>query len=450
MQSPLFFPGARPTATALPKRRLARRGAIAAAVLAALAPAAHADAVTDWNVKAGEIVAEAKIGTPPAVRLMAVVQTAVHEAVEAALRRPVGTRPASEAAQAAAVDAAVAAAHRATLNKLLPAQQAGTDSAYQAALARIGDEVAKARGVATGEAAAAAVLAQRADDGAAAPESYRPHTTPGVYVPTALPAVPQWQQRKPWLMASPAQFRPAPPPALASQAWARDYDEARLYGARASGKRTAEQTEAARFWDYSLPAIYHGVVRSVAQAPGRDVLRNARLFAAVAQAMDDSMIAVFDAKYHYNFWRPTTAIRNGDLDPNAATEREAAWLPLIDVPMHPEYPSGHSILAGAVAAVIDAEVGRQPMPVLETTSPTAKGATRRWTNTADFVREVSLARIHAGLHFRSATDAGERMGERIGELAAARVLRAPMGMAVAPALPVRLVTAPAGEGTATR
>ena len=159
--------------------------------------------------------------------------------------------------------------------------------------------------------------------------------------------------------------------------------------------------------------------------PGREVAQNARLFAAVAQAMDDAMIAVFDAKYHYNFWRPATAIRNGDIDGNAATEREGSWAPLIDAPMHPEYPSGHSILAAAVCAVLEAEIGDGPIPVLTTNSPTANGAARRWTSTDDFVREVSEARIYAGIHYRSATEVGAAMGRRIGELAVTQRLWMP-------------------------
>ena len=129
------------------------------------------------------------------------------------------------------------------------------------------------------------------------------------------------------------------------------------------------------------------------------------------------MIAVFDAKYHYNAWRPATAIRNADQDGNDATQREANWTPLIDAPMHPEYPSGHSILAATVATVLKAEAKGGALPLLSTTSPTAKGATRRWASLDEFVREVSDARVHGGIHFRSATDAGEAMGKRIGELA---------------------------------
>lgn len=386
--------------------------ALAAAAATVLAlPAARADVITDWNVRTGQLLADAKLGTPPAVRVMALVQTAVHEAVQ----RRTGS-----------AEAAVAAAHRAALLALVPAQKEAIEQAYQAALGTVADGPAKAAGIAAGEKAAAAVLAARADDSPAGPDTYRPHAAPGAYVPTAAVAATPWPRRKPWLMASAAQFRPAPPPALTSDTWARDYNEIKALGGRTGSQRNAEQTEVAKFWDYSLPPIYHGVVRSVALAPGRDVARNARLYAAVAQAMDDALIAVFDAKYAHNFWRPVTAIRNGDADGHDGTARDASWAPLVDNPMHPEYPSGHGILASAVGTVLKAEMkaepGKGPAPVLSTTSPTAAGVTRRWNSVDDFVREVSDARVWGGLHYRFTMDVSNAMGRQIGELAAAKVL----------------------------
>ena len=190
-----------------------------------------------------------------------------------------------------------------------------------------------------------------------------------------------------------------------------------------STQRTAEQTDIARFWDFSLPAIYYGVVRSVAEAPGRDLTRNARLYAAVAQAMDDGLIAIMDAKYHYNFWRPISAIRNGDIDGNAATDRDASWVSLIDTPMHPEYPSAHSILASSVGVLVKAEVGSGALPVLATSSPTAKGATRSWTKIEDFTQEVAVSRIYGGIHYRVSTETGSAMGRQLGELAVQKHLR---------------------------
>jgi hypothetical protein len=356
---------------------------------------------------------------------MAIVQTAVYEATNAITQRYPISRVRIEAAPDASVDAAVAGANHATLVKLIPSQKASIDAMYQAALAKIADGPAKAAGIAVGERAGAAVLALRADDVAPGADTYRPQTAAGVYIPTAAPAATVWPQRKPWLMSRADQFRPAPPPALKSAVWARDYNEIKALGAKSSAVRTPEQTEIARFWEFSLPSIYHGVVRSVADMPGRHPTQNARLFAAVAQAQDDALIAVFDAKYHYNFWRPVTAIRNGDSDRNDATERDASWTPFIDNPLHPEYPSAHSILAGAVAAVLQAEIGAGATPTLTTTSPTAKGVVRRWSNVDDFAQEVANARIYEGIHYRSSTEVGITMGRKIGTLAANQFLRAP-------------------------
>jgi hypothetical protein len=136
-------------------------------------------------------------------------------------------------------------------------------------------------------------------------------------------------------MSSAAQFRPGPPPDLKGVLWAADYNEIKAIGSRHSTARSAEQTEIARFWAQTGPAIFFPIVREIAALPGRDLTANARLLAMAAQVQDDALIAVFDAKYHYGFWRPVTAIRNGDLDVNVATERDPAWLPFIDTPMHP-------------------------------------------------------------------------------------------------------------------
>ncbi|AMO22548.1 vanadium-dependent haloperoxidase [Ramlibacter tataouinensis] len=399
---------------------------LAASVLLGMslaAPSVRADVVTDWNIKANEMVVEAKLGTPPAMRVLAIVHTAVYEAANAVTRRyPAGALK-LDAAPEASLEAAVATANRATLVKLLPSVQPAVDSAYQAALAKVADGPAKAAGIAVGEKAAAAVLADAAEDKANAAEAYRPHTTPGTYVPTVVPAVTQWPQRKPWVMSGPAQFRPGPPPSLNSELWARDYNEIKAIGSRNSTSRSAEQTAIARFWDYSLPPVYHGVVRSVTNQPGRDPTQNARLFMAATQASDDAAIAIFDAKYHYNFWRPVTAIRNGDTDGNDATERDASWTPFIDTPMHPEYPCAHCVLAAAVGTVLQAEIGAGPVPLLTTTSPTANGAARSWTSTADFMQEVASARIYDGVHYRNSTVVGSAIGKKVGELVAAKYFR---------------------------
>jgi hypothetical protein len=403
-------------------RKYLQNGLLAIAVSLFVSPIAMCDVVTDWNIKAGDIVADAKVGTPPSNRVLAIVHTAMYEAANAVTKRYPGSRLNVVAAPGASLETAIAAANRTTLEKLLPSQQAAVESAYQAALAKIPDGAAKSAGITVGEQAAAAVLASRADDNANLGE-YRPLTGAGVYVPTVIPIAVQWPKRKPWLMTNPAQFRPGPPPKLASEVWARDYNEIKALGGRNSTQRTAEQTEIARFWEATLPPIYYGLVRSVATVPGRDVTQNARLLAAVTQAIDDAMIAVFDAKYHYNFWRPVTAICNGDMDGNDATEQDLSWAPFVETPMHPEYPCAHCIIAGAVGIVLEAEIGSNPTPILTTTSSTAKNSARSWKKIDDFVQEVSLARIYDGVHYRFSTQVGTAMGKQIGALAVAKFVQ---------------------------
>jgi hypothetical protein len=385
------------------------------AVWLATAPLAMADVVTDWNTVAGDIVVAAKLPPPPAYRVMAMVQTAVYEAVNAVTRRYPSNGVKVDAAPGASVEAAVAAANRAILSTLIPSQQS--------ALAGIPASAGRADGIAAGEMAGKAVLALHGDEGAAAPESYRPRTTPGLYVPTVVPAVPHWPRRKPWIMSNADQFRPGPPPILTSTLWARDYNEIKLLGAKHSAQRTAEQTAIARFWEATQPTIYYPVVRSVANMAGREITQNARLLAVAGQGMDDALIAVFDAKYHYEFWRPVTAIRNGDLDGNDATERDASWAPFIDTPMHPEYPCAHCINAATIGAILQAEIGAGHTPMLTTTSPTAPGVVRTWARVDDFIQEVASARIYDGVHYRTSTEVGSIMGRKVGELVGAKYLR---------------------------
>jgi PAP2 superfamily len=385
---------------------------MACALITLTAAPAMADVITDWNLRSAQIVGEARIGTPPAVRVMALVQTAVFEAAREAAR--------TRSQPSHALDAAVAGAHLAALTQLLPSQRARIEAAVQAALSAVPDDPVRATHLAAGERAAQRVLAARSGELPSNQDTYRPHTTAGTYVPTTTLAALSWPQRKPWLLQRPDQFRPGPPPALASARWATDFNEMKSVGARDSKQRSAEQTEIGRFWDYSQPAIYHGVVRSVALQPGRDVVANARLFAVVAQSMDDALIAVMDAKYQYNFWRPVTAIRNGDMDGQDVTERDAGWTPLIETPMHPEYPCAHCILASTVATVLNAEGSKGQLPVLSTTSATLPGVVRRWNTPDEFASEVAQARIYGGVHYRTSTEVGLAMGQLIGQWALQR------------------------------
>ena len=394
-----------------------------AALLLAGAPRASADVVTDANAKAADIASKHP-ATPISVRMMAIVQVSVFEAVNAITGRYPVYRVQMTPASGASVNAAVAAATRTALLKLIPAQQTAIDADYQALLGTVPDGPAKTNGVAVGEQAATAVLASCANDGSVAPDAYRPHAIAGVYVPTLIPAVPHWGKRTPWVMASPDQFRPGPPPSLTSATWARDYNEVKALGSKNSTQRTPEQTAIAKFWEATAPVVYWPVARSVANAPGRDVTDNARLLAVAAMAMDDALTAVFDAKYTYTFWRPITAIRNGELDGNDATVAEPGWTPFIDTPMHPEYPCAHCIVSSALGAVLVAEIGTGPVPKLSSASSTAGGAVRTWSSVDDFTQEVSMARILDGVHYRNSTEVAMAMGKKIGELAVQKLPKA--------------------------
>jgi hypothetical protein len=296
-------------------------------------------------------------------------------------------------------------------------------AALAAYLAPLPDGAAKSEGVRLGETIAAKVVAARANDGSGAPDDYRPRTTPDVYVATPIMRGPMWPGVKPFAMATASQFRPGAPIALESAEWARDFNEIKEYGGHASARRTAEQTETARFWLVGGPIGYHPFVRQLATARQMDVVDSARFMTLAAIAINDALIAVLDAKYHYNFWRPVTAIRNGDIDGNPATDREATWQPIADTPMHPEYPCAHCTVSGSVAGVVRAVLGTDDIPEIAVTSPTAPGLTHRWTNMGDFTREVANARIWAGFHYRFSTRVGTDMGLRIGEHAVKSVMQ---------------------------
>jgi hypothetical protein len=379
-----------------------------------LAFGARADPVADW----ADTITEIATDGPNTIRTMALAQNAVYVAVNAITARYAHDRVDLGPTQGASIDAAIAAASRTVLLHEAPALKDRTEAAYARALGAIVTSEAGKRGISIGERAAADVLAKHSDD-IGNIEPYRPLTSPGVYVPTTFPLGYAFAQHRPWFMKSAAQFRPGPPPALTSALWARDYNEIKALGSATSTARTAEQTAIARFWATALPDVHMGVVHSVAAAPGREVTRNARLYAAVTAALNDGEIAVLEAKYHYSFWRPITAIRNGDRDDNPATERDPDWTPLIVTPLHPEYPCAHCLIASLIATVIRADAGREPLPTLKTTSNTAPGVTRQWTRPEDLVKEVSEGRILDGVHYRNSTEVGNRMGAQIGALVAA-------------------------------
>lgn len=383
--------------------------------LAGLIQPATADVITDWNEKAVAYVLGRGLGPPPAERIMAMTHVAMFDAVNSIERKYRPYLVQLPASPTASKEAAAATAAGTILAATNPPTQVEMKNALVIYLGAIPDGPAKAEGIKLGEAVAAKVLEARAGDGSTTPDSYRPKTAPGVYVPTPAVFAPMWPSVKPFVLTSASQFRPVPPIALTSAEWAADYNEIKDLGRVNSAVRSPQQTEAARFWLAIGGNVYYPVVRAVVAEKKFGLLDSARLFALVAVARADSMVAVFDAKYHYNFWRPVTAIRHGDNDNNPATERDASWLPIAETPMHPEYPCAHCIQAASMCAVLEAVIGTPEIAEVTMTSPTAPGVTRRWTDLRAFVKEVSEARIWAGFHYRSSTRIGQDMGHKIGE-----------------------------------
>jgi hypothetical protein len=302
------------------------------------------------------------------------------------------------------------------------AQAKELDAALQTSLAAVPEGPPKAQGIQLGEQVAAVILDERKADGADAPNTYRPFTAAGTYVPTVFPWAPSWGAVKPFALKTGSQFRPAAPYALTSAHWAKDYKEVKRMGAKTGSERSAEQTEIARFWEFIGPGTYNPVARQLSAAKHLEVMENARLFALVSMAGADALIAVLDAKYTYNFWRPVTAIRNGDLDGNDATDREPAWEPFIATPMHPEYPCAHCITQAAVASVLEAFFG-DAVPTFTLTSPTAPGVTRSFGRLSDYVAEVINARVYDGVHYRTSGEVGAAMGRQIGAYTAQNYLK---------------------------
>jgi hypothetical protein len=387
---------------------------LAALALLWISPATHADSVADWGMKTTEIATDG----PNTTRTLALAESAVYEAVNAITKRYPHDFVDLGSVEGASIDAAVAAASRSILIHEAPLLSTQTDTEYEKAIAAIPDDAARKAGIEIGRKAAEDVLSKHTDD-IGPIEPYRPETAPGAYVPTTFPLGYAVAQHKPWFLKSASQFRPAPPPSLKSALWAKDYNEIKAVGSVNSTTRTSEQTDIARFWATALPDVHIGVLQSVGNAPGREVTRNARLFAVATAAVNDAEITVLEAKYHYRFWRPITAVRNGDRDGNDATERDPDWTPLIATPMHPEYPCAHCVISSAIAAIIRADIGNEQMPTLSSHSNTLRGITRYWTRTEDVVREVTNARVYDGVHFRNSCEIGNRMGEQVAAVVAA-------------------------------
>ena len=396
------------------------------AAAALIATPASADTVTDWWETAHRywLAGQGAPGprSPDAERAATRATLAMFEAVNAIDRRyetylgfPVADRTASQ-------DAAAATAAYKVLLKHHPANKAALDESYTLSMAQLGSGPAVEAGKAIGERAAEAAMTANGIDPSIMQTAYRPLTAPGQWVATALPSLePHWRALKPWVMQSPDALRPSPPPGLTSERYARDVEEVRRLGGKESKERTPYQTLIAR---YRQAFDIAPSVRRATDMPGRAQVENARFLTIYQMANDDAAQAMVVAKQHYEYWRPITAIRNGDKDDNPATQLDPAWVPLIATPNFQEYPCGHCTLAGSIAEVMQHESGWKPgqgVRVGSLLNPTS--VVQVLPDWNEWARQVSDSRMYGGVHYRFSNEAGEEIGRRAARLVIEGALR---------------------------
>lgn len=370
---------------------------------------AGADVVRAWNATAMTTLVTAATPVAEQPLHLAYVHRAVYD----------GVRRAARSERAVSVRAVVAEAAYTVLSTNFPAQRPALDAALATTLAAVPADRARSRGLALGQRAAERELRERADDGRNG--QVLPVPAPGVGVWAPLPpnvvGASSWLGSvRPFALRSGAQLRLAPPPSLHSALWTRDYREVRVLGSATSTVRTPQQTETARFWsDPPLVQNQRGL-RDHTLRHGLGVRSTARLFALADMASADSLIACYDSKYHYSFWRPATAIPAGDSDGNPRTAGEPGWTSLVGTPNFPEYPSAHGCSTTAVADVVAAlDHGRLDLDLTSVVTGTA----RHYSSVDQLISEVGNARVWGGLHWRFSTT----LGEGIGHAAARAVLR---------------------------
>ncbi len=387
----------------------------------------HASIVVGWNLTMLSTFGAANVPPPVASRDGAIVQAAVFDAVNGIEPRytPIHVSPAAPAG--ASRQAAVAGAAYATLVSLFPAQKSSLDTTLQASLSAIAednedDSQAIAAGLGWGKTVAYDILAWRATDGFSAPPApYVFGTAAGDWQPTpdangvpgsGPPKFRSLATTTPFAMTSPSQFRPAGPPGLSSARYARDYNEVKAFGAKTGSARSAYQTQTAEFWQLDTPiAIWDRVADTLAQHNRNNLLENARVLALVNLALADSTIAVWDAKNAFNTWRPVTAINDVGGFGNPAAAPDPGWLPLLATPYFQEYPSAHSGVSSAAAAVLASLFGEDAE--FSITSAGLPGVVRSFDSFDAAVAQVADARVYAGFHFRFSCEDAIQMGKLV-------------------------------------
>jgi hypothetical protein len=396
--------------------------ALALTVPAAFTPAAAQaqtaaipNAVITWNTHAQTAIYEVARQSPTATsRSFAMVQGAVYDAVNAIAGTPYEPYLiAPRARPSDSTPAAVAAAAYRVLLSLFPGQAESLRARYDESLAAIPDGPSKLRGIAVGEAAAAAMIDARRDDGAFSDVLWTVGTEPGQWRPTPpdkLNVGAWFATLKPFVIRDPGDFRTPGPPALTSAAYARDLNEVKAVGSATSTVRTPDQTEAAIWWD-DLRLVEWEITRQLATTHRLDTLQTARLFAMVDLAAVDTMIACYKEKKFWSFWRPVTAIPLADKDGNPATAADRAWTPLRITHPSAEYPSGHACFTSATVASLRKFFGRDDLSFSAYSADST--TTRHYDSLSEAMAELVEARIWAGLHFRSAAEDGQPLGAAV-------------------------------------
>ena len=384
-------------------------------------PATSPDQVIQWNrILLGILrTPGAQPATVHPTRSMAILHAAVYDAVNAIAKTNAPYLVDLGAPRHASEPAAAAAAAHAVLVRLYPAQAAALDADLAVSLSHVPDGRAKDQGIRVGEEAAAAILTLRSDDGSAAtPIPFVPGTNPGDYqlTPPAFvqPVFTHWPFVQPFALRTANQFRPAPPPSVTSPTYTDSFDEVKSLGLASSTTRTADQTQIARFWAAPIQNYWNEIAQTAALAHGTTLVQNARLFALLDLTVADSVIAFYDAKYTYHFWRPITAIRAAANDGNPATAGDPNWTPLATTALDPSYPGAHAVVSAAGADVLSTFFGSDSEN-FAVTSEVLPGVVRGFTSFSAAADEASLSRIYAGQHFRFDLVAGQRLGTQVAD-----------------------------------
>jgi hypothetical protein len=376
--------------------------------------------VIAWNKELLHIVKTpgAQPATVHPTRSFAILHAAIYDAVVSITRDAPAYVFSVNAPRSARPDAAAATAGHDTLVALYPTMKTALDQQLAGELAMIPDVAGKQQGIQVGQAVAARLIAIRANDGSAAtPPPFVPGNQPGNYQPTppkfVAPVFTNWSNVTPFVLNNAAQFRPGPPPALTSQAYAQALNEVKSLGQNSSTTRTLDQTVIAKFWAGPIWNTWNEIAENAALAHHTNLERTASLFAVLNLSFADSTIAFYDAKYHYQLWRPITAIRLADTDGNSATVGDPTWTPLAVTAADPSYPGAHSTISATGATVLSAFYGNQDQ--IHVTSDVLPSVVRTFASYNDVATEAGLSRIFAGQHTRIDHEAGLALGHDIAQ-----------------------------------